>query len=85
MSDEILNRRDKIGFATPESAWLQHLRGWMTETLHSETATAIQALRPAEMLSEWDAMLAGRRPFDFRFWRWVNLIRWVERRGVAVA
>ena len=82
--DEIVNRRDKIGFATPESTWLQHLRGWMTETLHSETAAAIPVLRPAEMLTEWDAMLAGRRPFDFRFWRWVNLIRWVERRGVVV-
>ena len=82
--DEILQRRDKIGFATPESAWLLSLRGWMTDTLKSDAAAAIPALLPAEMLSEWDAMLAGRRPFDFRFWRWVNLIRWAERRGVIV-
>jgi asparagine synthase (glutamine-hydrolysing) len=83
--DEILDRRDKIGFATPEAAWLASLRDWMTDTLQSEAAATIPALRPAEMLSEWNAQLAGRRPFDFRFWRWANLIRWADRRGVIVS
>jgi asparagine synthase (glutamine-hydrolysing) len=82
--DTILDRRDKIGFATPEAAWLLSLRDWMSDTLNSDAAAAIPALRPIEMRKEWDAMLGGQRPFDFRFWRWVNLIRWVERRGVVV-
>jgi len=82
--DQILDRRDKIGFATPEAAWLLSLRDWMSETINSDAAGAIPALRPGAMRAEWEAMLTGRRPFDFRFWRWVNLIRWVERRGVVV-
>jgi len=82
--DAILDRRDKIGFATPEAAWLLSLRDWMSDALKSDAAAAIPALRPIEMRQEWEAMLSGRRPFDFRFWRWVNLIRWVERRHVVV-
>jgi asparagine synthase (glutamine-hydrolysing) len=31
------------------------------------------------MQRDWQAVLAGRARFDFRFWRWVNLIRWAER------
>jgi len=82
--DTILDRRDKIGFATPEATWLLSLRDWMSESLGSDVAASIPALRPNEMRKEWEAMLAGRRRFDFQFWRWVNLIRWVERRGAIV-
>jgi asparagine synthase (glutamine-hydrolysing) len=82
--DEILDRRDKIGFATPEPAWLTSLRDWMTGTLKSDAAAATAPLRPTEMLAEWNGMLEGRRPFDFRFWRWVNLIQWADRRGVRM-
>ena len=28
-------------------------------------------------------MMAGKKRFDFRAWRWVNLIRWAERFDVA--
>ena len=34
---------------------------------------------------EWQAVLQGRKPFDFRVWRWVNLIRWAERFDVSFA
>jgi asparagine synthase (glutamine-hydrolysing) len=83
--DEVLDRRDKIGFATPEQRWLTVLRPWVEATLNGERARAISALRPAALRCEWDAVLAGRKPFDFRVWRWLNLIRWVERFDVRVA
>lgn len=76
--DAILDRRDKIGFATPEKRWLTALRPWVEATLSSARAHAIPALKPAAMQMEWQAVLAGRRPFDFRVWRWLNLIRWAD-------
>jgi asparagine synthase (glutamine-hydrolysing) len=83
--DPILDRRDKIGFVTPERQWLSHLRPWVEKTLRSECARSIPALEPAALDVEWQAVLAGRRPFDARVWRWANLIRWAERFGVTFA
>jgi asparagine synthase (glutamine-hydrolysing) len=77
--DAILDRRDKIGFATPELRWLTALRPWVESTLASDRARAIPALNVLPMRREWGRVLEGRRPFDFRIWRWVNLIRWAER------
>jgi asparagine synthase (glutamine-hydrolysing) len=81
--DAVLDRRDKIGFATPEQRWLTALRPWVERTLDS--AERVPALNPGGMRREWQAVLQGRRKFDFRIWRWVNLIRWAERRDVSFA
>jgi asparagine synthase (glutamine-hydrolysing) len=80
--DEILDRRDKIGFATPEQQWLLHLKPWVEKTLHSEYARSIPCLNTAALNAEWQVVLAGKWPFDARVWRWVNFIRWAERAGV---
>ncbi len=77
--DAILDRRDKIGFATPEQSWLTTLRPWVTATLVSDRARAIAAVDHAAIRSDWEQVLSGRQPFDFRVWRWVNLIRWADR------
>jgi asparagine synthase (glutamine-hydrolysing) len=76
--DEVLDRRDKIGFATPERGWMVRLRPWVEQVLASDAARHIPALVGPAMRHEWQAVLRGRRPFDFRIWRWVNLIRWAE-------
>jgi asparagine synthase (glutamine-hydrolysing) len=81
--DAVLQRRDKIGFATPEQAWLAKLRPWVDKTLAGEAARRIPALHGPGVQREWTAVLQGRKPFDFRVWRWVNLIRWAERFGVT--
>jgi hypothetical protein len=36
-------------------------------------------LRLGAMHGEWRDMIEGRRPFDFRPWRWLTLLGWVER------
>jgi asparagine synthase (glutamine-hydrolysing) len=81
--DAVLDRRDKIGFATPELRWLKALRPWVEATLASQRARAIPALNLPAMRREWRCVVEGRRPFDFRVWRWVNLIRWAERFDVS--
>lgn len=82
VSDVILDRRDKIGFATPERQWMQVMRPWVGRVLNSDGAHAVPALRPDALRAEWARVLAGRAAFDTRVWRWLNLIRWVELNGV---
>jgi asparagine synthase (glutamine-hydrolysing) len=79
----ILERRDKIGFATPERDWLTQLGEWVTPILRGDTAREIPALRNKAMLSEWAAVRSGRRRFGWHIWRWLNLIGWSEQTGAS--
>lgn len=72
--DEVLDRRDKIGFSTPEFEWLRRMapqvRGWL------DAAGDVPFLRRAPLLAEFDDVMAGRRPFSWQVWRWINFTRW---------
>ena len=82
--DEILDRRDKIGFVTTEHQWLAKLGPWVDETLRTG-GTAVPALNVEVAAGEWNALLNNRKRFDFRVWRWINLIRWARRFNVSFA
>jgi asparagine synthase (glutamine-hydrolysing) len=75
--DAILDRRDKIGFSTPEKDWLLHLalqaREWLKEDL------GLGFLRQDRIISEFDAIIAGTVPFSWQAWRWINFSRWYSR------
>ena len=79
--DAGLNRRDKIGFQTPESNWLSELCDWVSSVLGSEAARAIPVLQTDAALLEWSAVRDGRASFSPRTWRWLNVIRWTEQTG----
>ncbi len=83
--DPILDRRDKIGFATPERAWLHLVRPWVEGVLASERADDIPALNKQGMLDEWNGVISGARPYKQNLWHWLNVIRWAERYDVSFA
>jgi asparagine synthase (glutamine-hydrolysing) len=82
--DTILNRRDKIGFLTPEKDWLFRLRSWVGQALTGETARQIPAINLKEIHYEWRGILEGSKPFNSRVWRWVNMILWVQQFAVNI-
>lgn len=81
----VLQRRDKLGFATPEQAWFRGpLKGMMTEGVEA-TLARYPGLFNAEGARALAAdMLEGRKPVDFLLWRIVSLGLWGERFGVGV-
>ncbi|HEX8173588.1 MAG TPA: asparagine synthase (glutamine-hydrolyzing) [Pyrinomonadaceae bacterium] len=79
VSEAILERRDKIGFATPERSWLGSLKPWVEEVFASDAARSMPVLNLSHVRREWAEILEGKRSFDFRVWRWLNLIRWTEQ------
>jgi asparagine synthase (glutamine-hydrolysing) len=81
--DAVLDRKDKIGFATPERQWLSTLRPWVEETLRGDAAAGIPALDLKAIFGEWTGITEGRQGFDFRIWRWINLIRWADLFAVS--
>ncbi len=74
-----LDRRDKIGFTTPEHNWLTTLRPWVEGTLNSEAAALVPALNFKEMQLEWGGIVRGRKPFAWHVWRWLNLSQWAKQ------
>ena len=74
--DSILDRGDKIGFATPEKEWLNAVDGWVQSTLSSDVAASLQFLELSSIRTQWGEIVRGKRPFDSRVWRWLNVIRW---------
>jgi asparagine synthase (glutamine-hydrolysing) len=72
--DEILDRRDKIGFQTPETDWLrQHpqvFREWMAH------APQISMLKPDQATAFVDDFLNGKEDNGPKVWRLLNYVRW---------
>lgn len=77
--DRILDRRDKVGFVTPQSQWLSSLSKWVDETLEQVDPSAVPVLNMPRVRQVWDDVLSGRRRFDSAVWRWLNLVRWTEK------
>lgn len=77
--DAVLNRRDKIGFATPEKTWLlsiaPQLRAWIEES------SGMSFLHIPQMLQHFDEVMSGKRRFSWQVWRWINFCRWHQLMG----
>jgi asparagine synthase (glutamine-hydrolysing) len=78
--DAVLDRRDKIGFATPERQWLLQMapqvREWLREPID------LPFFKQAEVLKSFDAVVAERKPYSWQVWRWINFTRWYQRHMV---
>ncbi len=79
--DTILDRRDKVGFATPEQQWLMDLDPWVKEVLSG--VEHVPCLNGVELRRAWEDIVAGRCTFDWQVWRWLNLIRWTQMNGLS--
>ncbi|WP_027882486.1 asparagine synthase (glutamine-hydrolyzing) [Meiothermus rufus] len=74
----ILERKDKVGFATPEQSWMSQLAPWVEQVLDTEALSNIQPLKKEVIRAEFASILSGKRTFDSRVWRWINLVAWVR-------
>ncbi|MBV8270938.1 MAG: asparagine synthase (glutamine-hydrolyzing) [Cupriavidus sp.] len=85
MPDMICDRRDKLGFTTPEEEWFRGpLRGAIIDGME-ETLRRFPTLLNAEgTRRRVHNALDGRGPVDFTLWRIVNLGIWSKVFGVTV-
>jgi asparagine synthase (glutamine-hydrolysing) len=80
---ESLNRRDKIGFETPQSRWLQDLEpqlmGWL------DGASSLSFIDADTARRQLRSTLERGHGFDNATWRLINYCRWAQLNGLAVA
>jgi len=85
LPEPIRMRMDKMGFVTPEETWA---RKEAPERFRVEVRRAVNASQGVindAALDHFDAVIAGREPFNFLIWRIISFGRWMERFGVRVA
>jgi asparagine synthase (glutamine-hydrolysing) len=74
--DDVLDRKDKIGFATPEKDWLlvmaPTIRKWLSVPID------LPFINQSALLREFDKVVSGAIPFTWQVWRWVNFYRWYQ-------
>jgi asparagine synthase (glutamine-hydrolysing) len=74
--DEVLDRRDKIGFETPEREWLSGLGTYPIDSLDGLAfieGVNLKAIR--EYVTE---AISGYRPYSWQVWRFINAGRWAQ-------
>lgn len=77
--DAVLERRDKIGFATPERQWLA--ASGLVDSMSEKTGVGIHM---KNFKNTWDAVLRGQQGFQRGLWWCVNLSRWAESSKVSL-
>jgi asparagine synthase (glutamine-hydrolysing) len=74
--DKVLDRRDKIGFRTPERHWLKMLEPKVFKWL--EYANNLSFINYGCAVREVKQVLDGEKPFSYHAWRLINYCRWAQ-------
>lgn len=80
--DEILDRRDKVGFLTPERQWFMQLKPWLIDTLSSQSSATAPFIKPESAKAALDSLLADSSSYRPVIWRWINTMYWAEIKKV---
>lgn len=77
--DMILDRKDKVGFQTPEQQWLKILKPQVEHWL--EQIDRVPFLNAEKSRLTAMSMVKGERAFTFQAWRLINYCRWAAEKG----
>ncbi len=72
--DAILDRKDKIGFATPQQHWLGANKAWLSDAL--ECGDHLPVFNNKGFKAEQQRLLSGEQRNDSAAWRWINFTKW---------
>lgn len=72
--DTILDRRDKIGFQTPELDWFKELGDQVFKWL--DVVDELPMLNAIQCRQEIKQILDGKKRFTWQIWRLINFCRW---------
>ncbi len=74
--DDVLDRKDKIGFATPEKDWLTPMADTVRQWLKLDMG--LPFINQEALLREFDQIISGQKDFSWQVWRWANFCRWYQ-------
>ena len=76
LPEAIRNRKDKIGFATPEYEWLNKIQGDLKAYI---TNNLKEFINVECLLNDWDKVLKQQPRIGITpFWKFINLAAWMK-------
>lgn len=81
----VVQRQDKVGFATPEQLWITRDNPDRFRALAYSTLSAAGKVFTPVARERVEGIISGRRRFDNSLWRIISFGAWVKRFNVAVA
>lgn len=77
--DSILDRRDKIGFSTPEKKWLTSANSLKQNILQDKNLAQIPCLNSLGVRNELEKFCNGKSTVSNSVWRLTNFVKWSEQ------
>ena len=79
LPEVVRTRQDKMGFGTPEAAWIRHeLRDFIVDLVDSDRFHARPYYDHKALRQSLSDHLEGRRNISTTIWTWVNLELWLR-------
>jgi asparagine synthase (glutamine-hydrolysing) len=74
--DAILDRRDKIGFSTPEGDWLRQMgaKKW----INSDVIHSLPFVHADLLIQHLEDQFSAKTPWQSQSWRILNFLKWYE-------
>lgn len=80
---EIAGRMDKMGFVTPESAWVREMAPDQFRRALAEAVEASHGILTPATLPAAESIIRGQGAYDNLLWRWICFGRWMDRFSVT--
>lgn len=74
--DEILDRKDKIGFNTPEADWL--IKMDPNQWINRDLIKSFSFFKSETLISHLEDQFSGKKPWHSQSWRILNFLKWYE-------
>ena len=84
LPESIRMRMDKMGFVTPEEAWVRTEAPDLFRAELRKSIAATQGVINAKALDYLERVISGKDNFSFLVWRMISFGRWMERFQVNV-
>lgn len=81
--DQILDRKDKLGFVTPEKQWLLSDSEHYKNLLLENELEQFEPLASQVILTELKNFKNNQKPFNWQVWRWLNVLMWSRYNGIT--
>ncbi len=82
--EKILQRRDKMGFVTPEEVWVKETATPQFRQALQEAVAAGKGLLTGDAMAQFEKMAAGQAGYDSCVWRMICFGRWVQKFGISI-
>lgn len=83
--EQIKNRKDKMGFTTPEEMWVRKEKPTLFRKKLEEAIELTDGIVKPGALDYFDAVVNGKYKFDYTYWRLILFSLWIKKFSIKIS